>query len=266
ELLSMYLQIGDYSKFSSAVQEFEGYLNDLLIIIERSNSFNTEAARQLLPAARQIIGMGPGYSEQFSDMIANTLNKLNKLVDSFPGSGDADLNYFSKQTIEVLDSASPWLQSDSHTRELINIAPLAIHITRINLEFDFLRARVDFLQESQRQWLVLNSRLATIGNILDDYLQYLSDIKADLERLLAPRNLSRLWRDMQVRVDRIPLEKGQLFPAEQIHLLDKHRIETRVSEEPDNTILEEEGDIFIIKIDDLAEEEIPYLAVSKSSN
>jgi hypothetical protein len=53
---------------------------------------------------------------------------------------------------------------------------------------------------------------------------------------------------------------GNQFPEEFVNLLDRYQVETRIAEQ-DRTILHAEGDLFIIKVDELSEEEIPYLIV-----
>jgi len=68
---------------------------------------------------------------------------------------------------------------------------------------------------------------------------------------------------MHIRVERIAMEKGKPFPTDYLYLLDKYQVETRITEDKTNTILHEEGDIFIIKVDDLLEEDLPYLVVSQ---
>ncbi|HBK54265.1 MAG TPA: hypothetical protein DDZ44_10045 [Syntrophomonas wolfei] len=63
-------------------------------------------------------------------------------------------------------------------------------------------------------------------------------------------------------MEKINLQKGREFPEEFLYLLDKYQIASRVSPERPNLILEEEGDIFIFKVDDLQEELIPFFVVS----
>ncbi|MDD3272177.1 MAG: hypothetical protein PHR04_08800, partial [Syntrophomonadaceae bacterium] len=107
--------------------------------------------------------------------------------------------------------------------------------------------------------------LLTIVNMLDNYLNLLANIRADLERILAPRNISRAWKEVNVKVDRVPLQKGQVFPLDYLYLLDKHLVETRLCQDgqEDNLILHEEGDLFIIRVDELLEEEMPYLVIAQ---
>jgi len=98
---------------------------------------------------------------------------------------------------------------------------------------------------------------------VDAHFELMENIRSDLQRLLAPRNISRTWKDIRIRIDHIPLHKGKLFPVNYQYLLDKYAVETRITKQDNNLILHEEGDIFIIKVEDKTEEEIPYIIISQ---
>jgi hypothetical protein len=120
---------------------------------------------------------------------------------------------------------------------------------------------LDYGRFQQETVLHLSGRYQETLHWLKEYSTLFANIGSDLERLLAPRNLTRIWKGMDIRVEHIELRVGSLFPAEYLYLLDKHQVETRLSD-TDHKILQAEGDIFIIRVDDLAEEEMPYLVVS----
>ena len=101
-----------------------------------------------------------------------------------------------------------------------------------------------------------------VVNLLDTYLNLLFNIRSDLERLLAPRNISRAWKDIYIMIDRIPMEKGKVFPNDYLSLLQDHQFRKNISEAQKNTILHEEGDLFIIRVENQTILEVPNLILA----
>jgi len=97
--------------------------------------------------------------------------------------------------------------------------------------------------------------------MIQSYIDLLVNIKVDLERLLAPRNISRFWKNHGVRTERIYLEKGQPFPAEYVSLLEEHKVDIHPGDYEQPVILHEEGDLFIIRVDNYVEVEMPPLTI-----
>lgn len=103
-----------------------------------------------------------------------------------------------------------------------------------------------------------------VYNMIQSYLEMLTNIKVDLERLLAPRNISRFWKNHRVRIERIYLEKGHPFPADYGHLLEEHKVDIRPGDHEYPMVLYEEGDLFIIRVDNHTEYEVPPLIIGRS--
>jgi hypothetical protein len=88
-------------------------------------------------------------------------------------------------------------------------------------------------------------------------------MKEDLERILAPRNIKRKFQDIILRIDHTAITKGSPFPQEYYYLIESLAVETQENAESDGQVLHEEGDIFIIHLDDLKEEIIPKIIIAK---
>lgn len=262
-LLSLYEQAGSRVQIDRAAQDFELYLNNLLLVLERVLAFRPAPSRQLLPSLNLIALLKPGYAAQLLPQLDESIKELNSLINDFPLSGEADFAYFAVKSQDIISKARPWLDTLAANDEISLIAPLNTILNRVELELSFLQTRLEFLSAKQTQSALAYARLSNITQALSSYYKLIMDIQADLERLLAPRNLSRAWKDLQLKVEHITLEKGRYFPGEYIDLLDKYQIETRLAEQESNIILYEEGDLFIIKVEDLREEEMPYLVVSQ---
>ncbi len=263
DLLELHIRLKQETQISAAARDFEDYLEDFLTLADKASLYRSEKNVDLLDSAALIAEIKQEDIENWKDGISSIFNSLNNLVNELPESGEADYSYFSKKTREILNKAHPLLNSSIKERVSQNIPPLGAVLNRVHMELSLLQAKIDFLDEKYLHSSTVLQSFLSIVNTVDAQLNFLANIKADLERLLAPRNIARVWKDMHIRVERIAMEKGKPFPTDYLYLLDKYQVETRISEDKTNTILHEEGDIFIIKVDDLLEEDLPYLVVSQ---
>ena len=208
--------------------------------------------------------------------IATGINKLHddnsKIVKAITSiaselseAGEPDFDYFGTKIQEILQPAMSLLKNAVETEGIDFFPELLGGLQHGELQLALLIARIDLLNQKQEHHNEVLEHLSTIVNMLDNYLDLLSNIRGDLERILAPRNISRAWKEVNIRVDRVPLQKGQVFPQDYLYLLDKHLVETHLYQngQEDNLILHEEGDIFIIRVDELLEEEVPYLVIAQ---
>jgi hypothetical protein len=68
---------------------------------------------------------------------------------------------------------------------------------------------------------------------------------------------------MNLQIKHIPLKVGELFPPDYLYLADKIPFETRKADASPNLILHEEGDIFIINLDELEDDLIPNFVLAE---
>lgn len=179
-------------------------------------------------------------------------------------SGEQDLDHgHLKQVREWLDFTIGFFRSISKEQEIKRVPELWGHVHQVRLGLSFLSNQVSMMETSWQRNTLYRDQASRTEKMLEEYRLHVSGVLSDLDRLLAPRNVSRTWKDMGVRLERIAMLPGELFPSEHIQLLDRFRVETDLREDvPENTILQAEGDIFIIQVMDAEEIEMPYLRVS----
>ncbi len=262
-LLEQYSSSSNLIQFDRTAHDFELYLQGLLYVFEKALAIAPDPSSHLLRSVNQLAHLKPDFSGQIPASLDELVKETNGIINSFPLVKGADFDYFSDKSNDILNKCQTWLDTLTDPGEFAHIAPLDLRLGQLKHELSYFQLRLEILNTQQSQAVQTYTRLNQIGQILASYLTLITDIKADLERMLAPRNLSRAWKDMRVKVERVALEKGRYFPHDYLDLLDKYRVETRISEEPDNIVLYDEGDIFIIKVEDLCEEEVPYLVVSQ---
>ncbi|MEN6326596.1 MAG: hypothetical protein ABFD18_10395 [Syntrophomonas sp.] len=262
-LLAQYGSSSNLIQFDRTAQDFELYLQSLLFVLEKAFAIAPGPSRHLLRAAKQLARLKPDFSGQIPAKLDELVKETNGVINNFPLVQGADFDYFSGKSNDILNKCQTWLDTLTDHGEFSHIAPLELRLGQLKHELSYFQLRLEILNTQQSQATQTYARLHQIGQMLASYFTLITDIKADLERMLAPRNLSRAWKDLRVKVERVVLDKGRYFPHDYLDLLDKYRVETRISEQPDNIVLYEEGDIFIIRVEDLCEEEVPYLVVSQ---
>lgn len=262
-LLAQYSSSGNPVQFDRAIQDFELYLQGLLFLLEKALAIVPVPGRHLLQAVKPLARLKPGWSEQIPAKLDELAKEASGIINDFPLAKGADFDYFGGKSQGLLNKCQAWLDNLPGQHEFAHIALLDLQLGKLRQELAYARLRLEILETQHSQAAQTYDRLNLIGQMLASYCTLITDIKADLERMLAPRNLSRTWKDLRVKVERVALEKDRYFPHDYLDLLNKYRVETRISEQPDNIVLYEEGDIFIIKVEDLCEEEVPYLVVSQ---
>ncbi len=244
-----------------AVFDLENFLNGLITLIEKASP-NTPALSRTFNLNNSSL---VDKVNQLHDDSRDLVKAATSITSELSGSGDPDFAYFSAKIPEILQPAQSLLKNAVTDQELTCFPELITGLKRTELQLSVLMTRIDLLNQKQEHHNEVLKHLLTIVNMLDNYLNLLANIRADLERILAPRNISRAWKELNIKVDRISLQKGQVFPPDYRYLLDKHLVETHLCQDnqEDNLILHEEGDIFIIRVDELLEEEMPYLVIAQ---
>lgn len=262
------MELGIDQHMQERVQEmarqFSAWMERLALILDRGVRFASRHGTELLHSAHDLAGLSRSEVDHLQKAVQDAYEQTESLVADLSASEEADTSYFLERTSSVVEHALTRLRSDTGA-SLHRLPPLALHLERVDLELSFLQSRVEFFKEKQYHTSQVLEQYLQVHRMLQSYLDLLSNIKADLERMLAPRNISRFWKEHQVRVERIPLEKGQPFPAEYSHLLDHAAVEVHERAGQSPQVLHEEGDLFVIRVDQLTEYEIPRIVVGRSS-
>jgi len=260
--LKLNLIVKDFSSFNHSLNKLEEWLTGLKKLIEKSRySYYPVSVGHIT----LIANLNPEIFQRLSDVTQNIANDLNTITSELSSSSQPDWAYFFEQTQKTLKPAHPLLKEALEQEEVFCFPELNIALNQLELQLSLLSARIDLLNREHELNNHAHKKFLSIVNLLNTYLNILANSKSDLERILAPHNITRIWKYTDIRITRIPLQKGKTFPSEYLYLLDKHQVETRIatSEEEDNLIVQAEGDVFIIRVDDLLEEEMPYMVVAQ---
>ncbi|QGT98843.1 hypothetical protein SYNTR_0250 [Candidatus Syntrophocurvum alkaliphilum] len=263
ELLTMYIKVKDKDKVIKISQEFEDWLVSFVKLIEKTVVYETNEKKFLLDNISQVIQLDFAMISKLQSKNTKTSDKIKNIINDLSDSSEPDLDFFTKHTIDELSDVTEFFNMISNNPVLKSFGIISSATIKVNMELSLLETKLNLLKEKVNHSTNVTNQFLNIINILNVYLNTLSNIRGDLERLLAPRNINRTWKDINIRVERIQIEKDKEFPSDYLYLLDKARIETKISPNvKPNTVLHEEGDIFIITVDENIEEEVPYIVVS----
>ena len=266
ELFDLHLTSLNNSEILRVVKALQLFLSDTLLFMTKALSSEGEnknigAGASAMMDYCHIKALNLNLKE-LEEQISKSWESFNHLIKEFPVRGEMDMAYFLERSQEIISDSYPAISTAKSSLGFHQNTALASALYRAGLELYSLRAHIELLKEKQHYGEAIQQSYLQLAAVLSQHKEWITNFRADLERLLAPRNLSRSWKDISLRVEKINLQKGQEFPEEFLYLLDKYQIASRVSPEQPNLILEEEGDIFIFTVDDLQEEVIPFFVVS----
>lgn len=253
---------GQTKQVQEMASQFEAWLERLVVVLDRGVRFASQHGTELLHSAHYMSGISPTQIDLLHKSAGDIQQDLKNLVADLSSSQDADIAYFLERSGETVKKALERLEPYKSSPAL-RLPPLAIHMERVLLELSFLSARIEMLALKQFHSGQVLDQYLQVYNMIQSYLDLLVNIRVDLERILAPRNISRVWKNHEVRTERIALEKGHPFPAEYTFLLDQHQVETRCGSYEYPVVLYEEGDLFVIRVDQKTEYELPYLIIGR---
>ncbi|MEQ8175122.1 MAG: hypothetical protein ABRQ26_08640 [Syntrophomonadaceae bacterium] len=261
--LPLYVKLGESELYKNSLRRLLQQCDDHILLLERAQHLLIGGYREVLLLASR----GPlERSFDIKQLQANLnriLDSLNALEKEFSLPGESDFQNFSQQAGDRLEEAGELLYKPGPYESATPALMLFTGLYRLDLERQYLLRTIEMMREDFRRRHELQEVLLHVVNSLDSFTNLLGNIRADLERLLAPRNLSRLWKDLDVRVERIPLENGKPFPSRFLHLLDKNKLDQLPAGSEDILVLYEEGDLFIIRVGSEQDEEIPYVNIAR---
>ncbi len=249
------------------LRELVAWVQGLIIIIEKCVYY----------LMKNVNAVGHGLYYMKSGEIDLTIASRERIEDIQKTIGDpltqmqeakkSDARYFFEAGANAFGSCVKQLNDlRAHIQQGGSPLGLKEKIYSLYLEGSLAATKFEALELEVTGTLALSQSYSTLAGYIDAYLQGLGEVNSDLERILAPRNISRFFKDLTIRVERVPLQQDQLFPSAYAYLLKRPDIQQQASEKTDKTILHEEGDLFIIGIDELQEYEVPYIIVSTRSN
>ena len=243
--------------------QFENWLNSLLYMIEQTLLYKSRGWSDLVNQLHLLDQMDVNYRQELADYGERFMKSMHDLIHSLSSSSEINYKYHSERSAQILSEAHRYLQQQLNNNAASRGIILTPAMNWLLNRLDLCESRIELLDEKDEHALQMSQQYSAIMDSLDSNLELLAAIKYELERLLAPRNIKRDFQDINLRIDHIAIATGALFPSDYSYLVDQKAIETQVAEVPEGRILYEEGDIFIIHLDEFRAEEIPKIIIAK---
>jgi hypothetical protein len=263
ELMNLYGGKNDLQHASQVAGQFEDWLGALLYLLEQSLLYKSRGRGELIANSLLLTRMDEDYLKELASYSSQVLPSLEELINTLSSSSQADYQYHSQRSSQILSEAYQFfkLQFDNNVkaRGILLVAKMESLKNQIALQ----ESRIDLLDEKTEHSLQTAGQYQLSFDMLDSYLELLLGMQEELEKTLSPRNIKRNFQDMNLLIKHIPLKVGTLFPPDYLYLGDKIPFETQEVDAPPTQILYAEGDIFIISLDELQEELIPKVILSK---
>jgi len=246
-----------------AAGQFQDWLKSLLYVLEQSLKYKSRGERDLLNHLYFLTGADGKCLKELVNYSLRSLKTLEDLINSLASSPQAEYALHSQSIRKTL--AEPFqffkLQLDSNINSLGII--VAAEMESLKNQIDLLQSQIQILDEKAEYESGAVQHYRVIIGMLASSLDLLIAIKEELEKKLDPRIIKRNYPDMDLEIKQIPIFSGALFPADYSYMLDKLSIETTAEDVNDGRILYEEGDIFIIRLNELQTELIPRIVIAK---
>lgn len=262
EIISLYALRNDRRGLLKTTQQMEDWLNSLLYLIEQSIFYISREIDKYLLIDSFYYNMHHTEIRKLAEALSVILKNIDEIINNF-STANGSFDTYCIRCMQILEEADSFMQING-SEQLHDLPILSKELGRISQQFAMTKMQISLLNEKISDLQGLNRHYTSIIVMIDSYLDLLSKIKDQLSKTLAPRNIKRDYKDFSLRLERIELKPGKVFPAEYSYLLEKPFIEFSTSEQAEFTVLHEEGDIFIIYLDDMIEELIPKIIISRS--
>jgi hypothetical protein len=263
ELMNLYGEKNDLKRANQIAGEFENWLGALLYVLEQSLLYKSRGEGELIANAFLLIRLDEEYLKELANYSSRMLPSLEELINTLSSSSQADYQYHSERGSQVLSETHLFfkLQIDNNIKTRGEL--LASRIERLKNLIALQENRIELLNEKAVHSLQTADQYQLVFDMLDSYLELLINMQKELEKTLNPRNIKLNFQDMNLQIKHIPLMVGELFPPDYLYLTDKIPFETRKADASPYQILHEEGDIFIINLDELEEVLIPNFILAE---
>lgn len=261
DLLGLYTEKNERKRCLQTAQSLMKWLQALLYLLEKS----TLSPQELGPLFLDLHSLALPASQlnEISDLCNQTSQSVQQLIKDLTDAANPEFEYFSTAGRHVIVEAIPRFKNILEQNKIPTGTVLANGLTRLIMQISLLDMQLDLLNDQEEHSTRLRQQYQQMLYNMDSYLELLMETKNELARALAPRNISRNFKDMDLRLERIPVNRGDVFPSRYLGLLpDLPTIDIEANNQ--NYIVEEEdGDIFILKLDEFHEELIPHIVLSR---
>ncbi len=245
------------------IRDFEDWLGSMLYLLEQSLLYKGRGWGDLISNIFLLTRINEDHLIELANFSKRSLKTLDELITGLSSSSQANYQLYSESSSQLLSDAYQFFKRQMDNSASRPVAMLAAEMDSLKNQIGLMENRIELLDEIEQNSGQTSQQYQGLITSIDSYLELLLTIKEELARKLTNRNLKRNFPDIKLRIEQIPLSAGKIFPPDYIHLLDIGAIATQEAEAPERQIIYEEGDIFIIHLDDIKEEEIPKIIIAK---
>lgn len=260
-LLRLYADKSDRKGLLQAAHSCERWLEALLYWLDKF-VFAPENLNAILLDLTVLSSDNQAEIKQLHDLSGQTVKSLRDLSHNLSNSSQPGFGNFYASVINIINGIQPKLKIIMEQSQFPRGTTLKTELNCLLIELSLLEDKLDLLQAKEDQVFKLKQQYEIMLQNMDSYLELLEEVKNELAKSLAPRNINRSFKDMDVRVEHIPLKPGEIFPSRYLYLLDQSRFSGERLSEQDYVVEKEDGDIFIFRLGDLYEELVPNMLIS----
>ncbi|MDD4802204.1 MAG: hypothetical protein PHF24_04595 [Syntrophomonas sp.] len=263
ELISLQGDKNDFRRQSQIAGHFRDWLQSLLYILEQGLLLINHGERVLAADLYAFTRMDADYLQELTDYCSTILPSLDELINTLATSSQADYDLHRERSQKLLYEAICFCQLQINHKLKPQGILLGAKMERLYNKTTLLESRLELLDEKSAHYKETVSQFQLSFDMLDSCLNIINVIREEILKSLNHRNIKRSFPNINLRFNHIPLKIGQQFPADYLYLTNKSSFAFQLADAPPNQILYDEGDIFLINMDDLQEELIPSVILSK---
>jgi DNA repair exonuclease SbcCD ATPase subunit len=256
--LELSIKQKDRKRIQLAVRNFAAWLQSLLYLLERV-SRGSGIPEPMLLEMHWTKPVNYSFIKETTSFMMQIQKDLQNLIKQYEEASHPDFPIFSESAGKILSEAWPKFKSILQDHDATEYNILNNMLGHVKNQFSFLEMQIDHLNTRARHIEKMQQQYEQILTTIDNYHDLLAEMKSQLARSLAPRNLSRQFKDMDLRIEHIVLNKGEVFPSDYYALLNIENDPTG----PERIIAEEDGDIFLFRLDDLKDALIPKIILEE---
>lgn len=243
--------------------QFTEWLNSLLNVVEQCLGYETRGWDQMIRQLSLLTRTDTKYLKELDDHIGGLVQSMNELIQSLAASSQAEYQNHSRRGMELLSSASGYLQQQIDGPLSSRGMVLAAEIEQLRNQTGLMESRIELLDDREEYSDYAGREYHLIIDFLDSYLEFLHETGEDLKKMWSSHNIKNIFQDMDLKVEHVPIAAGSQFPPQYNYLIESGAVGVQAADAPQGRILHEEGDIFIIHLGEFTENEIPKIIVAK---
>jgi len=262
--LELYGERNDRKRVIHTAVLLSDWLRSLLYVAEQSIGYLDRNWGDLITDLQSLIQIEPQVLSDQIIELSRTIQFLTDLIQSL-SSAAADYSLHSQRVAEFISGSLNYWQKYSKNAGATGSA-LYSEAEWLISQLKLAANQVEILDDRETARESLFQQYHHLQETLVSHCQWLSNLQGGLKEKLNPLKLQRQYPDYTIEVKQTRVAIGTQFPAEFLYLLSDDLIKTTASDGEEGRVTYAEGDIFLIRVDDYQELEIPEIILSRKGS